>query len=235
VSARVGGICALLAVLAFTIGSVAGGFAQPSAYSWAKNDLSDLGAVTANSAWLYNQVAANLTAVLIAVVGLALWRALSPDIVGRIGAAGLVATGVSYFFDGIFRLDCRGIDAGCRNVSWHAHAHKTESVISAVLLLGTPFILALAFRRNAEWRGAWLPTLLVTPVALVVGIPFSALGSAAAQRATTWTWFVWLAYLGLRLLRLASPERGGLSPSRSRRAERAQRRAPVDAKRHSAT
>lgn len=199
--ARLGGICALLAFVAFTAGSIAGGLAQPDAYSFANDDSSDLGALTANSAWLYNQVTANLSGLLIAVVGLALWRILSPDIVGRIGAAGLVATGLSYFFDGIFRLDCRSIDSGCTNVSWHAHAHKIESDISAGLLLGTPFVLALAFRRNSEWRRAWLPTLLVVPVSLLVGIGFSAVGSAAAQRATTWTWFVWLAFIGVRLLR----------------------------------
>lgn len=202
---RVGGIAALVAFAAFTIGSVAGGLAQPNAYSFANDDISDLGAVTANSAWLYNQVTANLSGILIALVGLALWRVLSPDLVGRIGAAALFATGVSYFFDGIFRLDCRGIDAGCKNVSWHAHAHKTESAISAALLLGTPFILAFAFRRNPQWRGAWLPTLLSVPVAFAVGIGFSALGSAAAQRATTWTWFVWIAFIGVWLLRQPRP------------------------------
>jgi hypothetical protein len=197
---RVGGIAALVAFAAFTIGSIAGGLAQPDAYSFANDDISDLGAVTASSAWLYNQVTANLSGLLIVLVGVGLWRALSPDVVGRVGAAALVATGLSYFFDGIFRLDCRGIDAGCKNVSWHAHAHKIESDVSAALLLGTPFVLALAFRRNARWRRAWLPTLLATPAALLVGIPFSAVGSAAAQRATTWTWFVWLAFVGLRLL-----------------------------------
>lgn len=199
--ARIGGICALLALATFTIGTVAGGLAQPRAYSFADDDISDLGALTANSAWLYNQVAANLTGLLIVLVGLALWRALSPDVIGRIGAAALVATGASYFFDGVFRLDCRGIDAGCENVSWHSDAHKMESRISAALLLGTPFVLAFAFRRNREWRSAWLPTLLSVPVGLALGIPFSALGSGAAQRATTWVWFVWLAYVGVRLLR----------------------------------
>ena len=198
--ARVGGLAALLGFVAFTIGSIAGGLAQPDAYSFANDDISDLGAVTANSAWLYNQVTANLSGFLVAVVGLALWRALSPDVVGRVGAAALVATGISYFFDGIFRLDCRGIDAGCENVSWHADAHKLESRISAALILGTPFVLAFAFRRNREWRGAWLPTLLAVPIGLAIGIPFSALGSGAAQRATTWVWFAWLAYVGVRLL-----------------------------------
>ena len=206
VPARMGGICALLAFVTFTIGSIAGGLAQPDAYSFANDDISDLGAVTANSAWLYNQITANLSGLLVALVGLALWRSLSPDFLGRIGGAALVATGISYFFDGVFRLDCRGIDSGCRNVSWHAHAHKVESSISAVLLLTTPFILAFAFRRNREWRGAWLPTLLTVPVAFAVGIAFSAVGDAAAQRATTWTWFFWLAFVGVRLLR--EPSRG---------------------------
>jgi hypothetical membrane protein len=200
---RIGGICALVVFVTFTIGNIAGGLAQPSTYSFADDDPSDLGAVTANSAWLYNQLAANLSGVLIAIVGVALWRALSPDVVGRIGAAALVATGVSYFFDGIFRLDCRGIDAGCRNVSWHSDAHKRESAVSAALILVTPFILAWAFRRNPEWHSAWLPTLLSVPIALALGIPFSAFGSGAAQRATTWTWFVWLAFVGVRLLRTA--------------------------------
>jgi hypothetical membrane protein len=184
----------------FTIGNIAGGLAQPDAYSFANDDISDLGAVTANSAWLYNQVTANLSGLLVALVGLALWRVLSADILGRIGATALVATGISSFLDGIFRLDCRGIDAGCENVSWHAHAHKIESRITLVLVFVTPFILALAFRRNRELRGAWLPTLLAVPAALAVGIPFSALGTGASTRATSWTWFVWLAFVGVWLL-----------------------------------
>jgi len=188
--ARMVGICALMACVAYSIGNIAGGLAQPDAYSFANDDISDLGAVTASSAWLYNQVAANLSGLLVALVGLALWRALSPDILGRIGAAALVATGISSFFDGIFRLDCRGIDAGCENVSWHAHAHKIESRLTVVLVLVTPLILALAFRRNREWRGAWLPTLLAVPAALAVGIPFSALGTGASTRSTSWTWFI---------------------------------------------
>jgi hypothetical protein len=198
--AHVGGICALLAFVTFTIGNIAGGLAQPDAYSFANDDISDLGAVTANSAWLYNQVTANLSGLLVALVGLTLWRILSPDILGRVGAAALVATGISSFFDGIFRLDCRGMDAGCENVSWHAHAHKIESRITLVLVFVTPLILALAFRRNREWRGAWLPTLLGVPAALAVGIPFSALGTGASTRATSWTWFVWLAFVGIWLL-----------------------------------
>jgi Protein of unknown function (DUF998) len=193
----------LFAFLTVTVGGIAAGLAQPAAYSFADDDISDLGALTADSAWVYNQVVANLAGILVAIVGLALWRLLSPDMVGRIGSAALVATGVSYFFDGIFRLDCRDIDAACENVSWHADAHKFESRISAALILVTPFLLAFAFRSNPRWRDSWLPTLLAVPAALAIGIPFSALGAGAAQRATTWAWFVWLAFIGVQLLRKA--------------------------------
>jgi hypothetical protein len=42
--ARTGGICAVLAFVTVTIGSIAGGLAQPDAYSFANDDRSDLGA-----------------------------------------------------------------------------------------------------------------------------------------------------------------------------------------------
>jgi len=58
--------------------------------------------MTATSPWIYNQVGANLTGVLVVLLGLGLWRALSPDVIGRIGVAVLIAEGTSTFFDGIF-------------------------------------------------------------------------------------------------------------------------------------
>ena len=78
--------------------------------------------MTATSPWIYNQVGANLTGVLVVLLGLGLWRALSPDVIGRIGVAVLIAEGTSTFFDGIFQLDCQGIDATCDNVSWHSRS-----------------------------------------------------------------------------------------------------------------
>lgn len=83
---RLAGICGLLAFVTVNIGWIAGGLAQPTAYSVANDDISDLGAMTAASPWIYNQVGANLTGILVVLLGLGLWRALSPDVVGRIGA-----------------------------------------------------------------------------------------------------------------------------------------------------
>jgi len=156
VPARIAGACGLLAFVAFNIAWIAGGLAQPSAYSVANDDISDLGAMTATSPWIYNQVGANLTGVLVVLLGLGLWRALSPDVIGRIGAAVLIAEGTSTFFDGIFHLDCQGIDAACNNVSWHSRAHKIESGFTAAFSLLAPLILAFAFRRNPAWRDSWI-------------------------------------------------------------------------------
>jgi hypothetical protein len=196
---RIAGICGLLAFVTFSVAWIVGGLAQPSAYSTANDDISDLGATTAASAWIYNQVGANLTGILVVLLGLGLWRALSPDIVGRIGAAVLIAAGISTFFDGIFRLDCQGIDAGCDNVSWHSRAHKIESGFTAALTLLAPLILALAFRRNAAWRDSWLPSLLSVPAVIAANAVFSVIGDGAAVRAGTVVVFAWIAFVGLRL------------------------------------
>ena len=204
VFARVAGVCGLLALVTSTAGWVAGGLAQPGSYSPARDDISDLGAVTANSAWIYNQVGANLTGVLVAVLAIGLWRALSPDLLGRLGAAALLVAGAGGFLDGLFRLDCRGIDAACTNDSWHSHAHKIESGITAAALLVAPVLFALAFRRNPAWRGAWLPSLLVLPAIIVANVVFSAVGNGAATRAGTVVAFVWIAFVGAWLLRESS-------------------------------
>jgi hypothetical protein len=124
---RFAGVCGLLAFVTVNVGWIGGGLAQPAPYSSVADDISDLGALTAADPWFYNRIGANLTGLLVIVVGVALWRAIGTSILGRIGAAAVVTMGAGAFFDGLLRLDCRSIDAACDNVSWHAHAHKLES------------------------------------------------------------------------------------------------------------
>jgi Protein of unknown function (DUF998) len=109
-------------------------------------------------AWIYNQIGDNLTGILIILFGLGLWRALSPDVLGRIGAGALILGGLSLFLEGFFRLDCRGIDNGCTNDSWHSSAHKMDNRFLFVFFAAA-LILAFAFRRIPEWRSLWLPSL----------------------------------------------------------------------------
>jgi hypothetical membrane protein len=197
---RAAGVCGLLAFVTFNVGWIAGGLTQPDSYSFADDDISDLGAMTARSAWLYNQVGANLTGLLVVALALGVWRALSPDMLGRVGAGALAVGGVGAFLDGIFRLDCRGIDAVCTNDSWHSHAHKIESGITGAATLAAPVILAFAFRRIPAWRDSWLLSLATIPAVLVGSIVFSLIGDGAATRAATVIVFVWIAFISVRLL-----------------------------------
>jgi hypothetical membrane protein len=201
---RAAGVCGLLALVTVSVGWIGGALAQPDAYSSADDDLSDLGALTANKAWIYNQIGDNLTGILIILLGLGLWRALSPDVLRRIGAGAVMLIGLVFFVEGFFRLDCRGIDSGCANESWHSSAHKMNNRFAVAATIAAPLILAFALRRIPEWRGAWLPSLLAVPAALVCGLLFSVLGNGASVRATSLTLFAWLAFLAVRLMRTAN-------------------------------
>jgi Protein of unknown function (DUF998) len=200
---RAAGICGLLALVTVSISYIGGTLAQPEAYSSADDATSDLGAQTANMAWIHNQIGSNLSGILIILFGLGLWRALSPDVLGRIGAGALILTGLGIFLDGFLRLDCRGIDSGCTNDSWHSSAHKMNSRFLVAVTFAAPFILAFAFRRLPQWRALWLPTLLFVPVSVAVGVLFSAIGDGASQRAGNITVFLWIGLLAWWLLRLA--------------------------------
>ena len=197
---RAAGACAIVAFFTSAIGWIVGDLAQSAAFSPANDDISDLGALTASSPWLYNQIGANLTGLLVMAAALGLWRALSPDVLGRIGAGALFIAGLGSFLDGLFRLDCQGIDAGCVNDSWHSSAHRWESRFTAAATLLAPIVLAFAFRRIPSWRRAWLPSLLAVPAVIAGNAVFSIFGAGAATRAGTAIWFVWLAYLGVRLV-----------------------------------
>jgi Protein of unknown function (DUF998) len=200
---RAAGVCGLLAFVTGVVGWVAGDLAQPDAFSTANDDISDLGAQSATSPWLYNQIGANLTGLLVIGAALGLWRALSPDVLGRIGSGALLVAGLGVFLDGLFRLDCQGIDQGCVNQSWHSDAHKWESRFTAAAILLSPLILAFAFRRTREWRDAWLPSLATLPAIILANAVFSTLGAGAATRAGSTLWALWVAYLGVLMFRNA--------------------------------
>jgi Protein of unknown function (DUF998) len=201
---RTAGVCGLLIVVTVSIAYIGGALAQPDAYSSADDDTSDLGALTANMAWIHNQIGSNLTGILIVLLGLGLWHALSPDVLGRIGAGAVMLTGLGIFVDGFFPLDCRAMDPGCTNDSWHSSAHRMNNRFLLAVTFAAPLILAFAFRRIPEWRGAWLPSLLVLPAGIVCGVLFSVLGDGAAQRAGNLTVFAWLVFLAVWLIRTAN-------------------------------
>jgi hypothetical protein len=198
---RIAAVCGLLAPLTSTVGWAVGGLTQRDEFSSADDDISDLGALMASSAWIWNQVGSNLTGVLVIVFALGLWRALSPDVPGRAGAGVLGVVGMGVFLGGFFRLDCQGIDTGCENDSWHSAAHRMETRVTTAATILAPLVLAFAFRRLPEWRDTWIPTLAAIPASIAAGVLFSGLGDGAATRATTVVWLLWLAFVAFQLLR----------------------------------
>ena len=200
-SPRIASYCGLLAPFTYVAALLLGGVAQRDGYSNADESTSSLGADTASHPWIYNRIATNLTGILILVFALGLWRALSPSVLGRIGAALLALMGLSLFLEGFFTLDCQGIDAGCENTSWESEGHRWVSRISAASLLTAPIVLLFAFRRIPRWRDSWLPTLAVLPLSFAASVGFSALGNGASQRAGAVVWFVWLGFVAAQLLR----------------------------------
>lgn len=201
---RIAGLAGLAIPITSAFGWAVGGLVQRDAFSSADDDISDLGALTASSPWIFNQVGSNLTGILIVLLALGVWLALSPDTVGRIGAGTLLLVGVGVFLDGVFRLDCQGIDVNCENNSWHSDAHKMEGRFTVAFTLLSPVILAFAFRRRADWRDTWIPSLAAIPASIVGGILFSVLGDGAATRATTLIWTLWAAFVAFQLLRKAA-------------------------------
>jgi hypothetical protein len=200
---RAAAICGLLAPVTFVAGLLFGDLAQPDAFSPVNDNISDIGAQTADQAWIYNQIAANLSGLLILAFALGLWRALGSGWLARLGVLGLAVLGVTRFLEGFLRLDCRGMDQGCENTSWQADAHRIESGIAAALVVLVPPVLAFALRRLPQWRDLWLPTLLIVPVVVAVSVLFSGIGDGAAVRAASITWFLWLGLLAWRLMRFA--------------------------------
>ena len=198
---RIAAACGVLSALTYGAGLLLGGLAQPDDFSSADDAISDLGALTASSPWIYNQIGLNLTGILVVVFGLGLWRALSPSFLGRLGSIGLMLVGLTLFLQGFLRLDCQGIDAACENTSWHSDAHRVATGISAIFILASPLVLAFAFRRIPAWRHAWLPTLAAVPAFFLASILFSVIGDGASTRAGALAWFLWLAFVAFQLLK----------------------------------
>lgn len=202
---RLCAICGLLSPIAFVIGWVAGGLAQPEAYSLVNDSVSDLGAVTADQAWIYSQIGANLTGLLVAALAYGLWKAGISGLSGRIGVAALAVMGIGQFFDGWFRLECRAIDAGCSEggTGWQVAAHEIESLFTVLGLLVSVFALARAFKKAERWRDLRTPTLIAgfATVAIIIGL--LSVGGALAVRLGLCGWFTWVALVSYRLLRIA--------------------------------
>ena len=214
-TSRVAAICGLLVPFAFTFGWLVGGLAQPASYDWTRHDISDLGAMTADQPWIYNQIGANLVGLLLFVFAVGLWRALEPTRSGRIGVGLIAIAAIGEFLDGFLRLDCRAIDPGCaqRTMSSLAVGHSVESSVTIISLLLAPFVIAYAFRRLPAWADLSRPTLFLGIASVAALFGLTLVGQGLGPRVGATILFVWIALLAYRMLqvgdhavRVARPE-----------------------------
>jgi hypothetical membrane protein len=200
----VSAVCGLLAGPVLFVAMGAAVLAQPDEFSVVNHENSDLGAVTADSPWLDNQLGSNLPGLLLLVFAIGLWRSLGSRRSARIGSVLVGVAGVGIFLSGFFRIDCRHIDRGCDpNSSWHAVAHNMTGGITVIGLVLAPFVLARALKFIPEWRDLWILTLVFGVGTIAAAVLGGAIGDGVASLLGVLVWFIWITILAARMLRLS--------------------------------
>jgi hypothetical protein len=195
----------MLAGPVLLVASVAATLAQPDEFNFIDHATSDLGADTADAAWISNQLTSNLPGLLVVVFSVGLWHALGRHRSARIGAILVGIVGVGLFLTGVFTLDCRQIDAGCADadVSGQASAHLGVGLATALALLISPFVVARAVKFADDWRDLRLLSVVLGCLAIVGAVAGSAVGEGLGQYLMVIAWFAWLTVLAIRMHRLA--------------------------------
>jgi hypothetical membrane protein len=203
-------IACLIGQAVFILGWLVAGLVQDSAYSTARHDISDLGAVGAPHAWILLIAEGLSGACTLAFVVLGFYPALAGTR-GRTLSAILIALplGVGYLMDAFFRLDCRIAD-GCTSEqttsSWHGILHAVNGVVWLLCLLVAPYLVARCLRRSTQWAPLARPSALLGAAIDVAVIVYLVLdgksGAGYAQRVLVLLTSVWVALLARRLLQL---------------------------------
>lgn len=210
---RLGAYAGIAGALLITCGWIIGGLVQGAGYSWSSQEISDLGALTARHAWVWN-LADSLSGLLILIFAVGLFPIVRSSRAGRIGAVLIGVVGAGSVIDGIFREDCPlSTSDACQRLqdgpglSWHHQAHDIESVVVVLAMLAAPFVLAKAFRRTEELRGLRSYTLATAAVLVVATVLYVFLygdaGAGIAQRAAVLVFMAWIAVLSISVLKAA--------------------------------
>jgi hypothetical protein len=198
------GVAGIAAAVVFTIGWIVGGLLEPG-YDWARQDISDLTAATAENPWVF-RVAETLAGVLLLIFALGLYGAASDRWSGRIGAAFLALFAAAQVATAAYlHLDCSLADPACRSAE-HSTRHDLHGALSGVSFLAilvAIFLLARRFHRDVTWRPLGRVSLVAgaaTVALLVVYMPLQwEPGGGIVQRLAITTVFGWIAVMGYRL------------------------------------
>jgi hypothetical membrane protein len=199
-----GGMAGIAAGVVYTVGWVLAGLVEPG-YEWARQDISDLTAATAENPWVL-RVAETLGGVLLLVFALVLYGAVADRWSGRIGAGLLTLfAAVQVAVGAYLHLDCSLAVEACRSAE-HTTRHEVHEVLSGLsflALLVAIFSLARRFHRDDAWRPLGTVTLIAAGALVAFLVLYMVLarqpGGGVAQRLAITTVFVWIGVVGYAL------------------------------------
>ena len=204
---RVAALCGLAAPVAFVVGIFLGDLAQPDPFDPAHDDISHLGAQTASSPWLYNQIGANLTGLLVVCLGLGLGSALGPRVVRPASGAPVSWSSASAWCSTDSFDSTAGAGSTCPARTSRGTPRPTRSSrASRALHCCSPRSCSPSrsgraragarrgYRRCSRFRPSSPPSAV-----------FGTIGQGAASRAGSVAWFVWIGFVAHHLWRATTP------------------------------
>lgn len=207
---RMSAIAGLLAASLMTAGWIVAGLLQPTSYNWGAQEISDLGALTARHAWVWN-LADSLSGFFLVLFAFGVYSVLGTSRAGRLGALLIGVVGLGSMLDGTLREDCPlSTSTACQRLqdgpglSWHHQAHDIESVLVFSAMLLAPFVLARAFgksRRTSRFRVYSRLTgfaLIATTAAYLT--LYGENGGGIAQRLIALLFIAWIGVVAVLLL-----------------------------------
>ena len=206
-------LAGMAAPIVLTFGWIIAGLIQGDAYSVSSQEISDLGALTADHAWFWN-AATCISGALVVAFAFGLEAELGKLRSGLFGAVLIGVVGAGSFLDGLVREDCPlSTSDSCQalrdgpGLSWHHQAHDIESLIVGLASLLAPFVLARAFARLPAWSDLRAVSLIVGGTMVAVLLAYIALygesGGGVMQRLLLSVFLLWMFVIALRLHRNA--------------------------------
>lgn len=208
-------MAAIVGQVVFAGGWIAGSLLQDAAYSPARHNLSDLGALTARAPWVWLLSQGTAGMLTMAFAFWALRPALETADRGFSIGVWFVAfslMGFDNLTDPFFRLDCRAADLGCTGAaamaSWSGTIHVIVGTVTALLTVVAPFALARRMRRLTRWRDLVPGALVFGGVFMAATVVYGALngryGQGWAQRVLCVLESVGIVVLARRVATIAS-------------------------------
>jgi hypothetical membrane protein len=219
------GVAGIGAALMFIGGWVVAGVVSATA-DVSRGTIGDLGAATADRAWVWN-TAATVAGVLVLGVAVGLYHAFRRLPGTAVALALLALVGATLAASFPFRRDCLSTEPSCgadADYSWHHVGRELTSPFGSVGTMIALVLLTRVFGRKAALRPLWrysAATVAALTVLLVVYVERDGgPGAGIVQRLSTIVFFAWLAFVSYRV------ERTELEPDspEPRRVVRRQRR-----------